>query len=151
MFKKLGLTFVAILMLATAAFGGVSAADTSEDVPPAPIADGRLNAYDAAAPVIVYELHETIWDEDENGWPIEVDVISAVQVMIWNQDAEAAYEVFQVSVDDIEAMIADAITDDVVLAQTGGYSLNYSDDGSFWVSAPSLSGGAYTFTWEKNF
>ncbi|MBL8132981.1 MAG: hypothetical protein JNL42_14065 [Anaerolineae bacterium] len=147
MFKKLGLSMVAALIMVTGALGA-SADDT--ETPPPNFTDGRVNAYDAAAPVAIYETHETIWAEDENGWAVQVDVVSGIEVWQWDPTTETAHKTLYVSVEDIEALIAESDGGDVVLAQMGGAVLNYSDDGTLWLVAPNTS-GSYFFSWEKDF
>ncbi|MBI1281260.1 MAG: hypothetical protein GC179_24245 [Anaerolineaceae bacterium] len=150
--KKLGLSMVLSFVLVTGVVA-VQAADTSTDTPPVPsFNDGRINAYDAGAPVAVFNTHEDIAAVDSEGLPTTETIISGVQLLAWSSASESATQVLDVSRDTIDAAIAKNTTKDFTIAKSNGYTLNYSQSGWFWVTTPPDSEGkVYTFSWQKDF
>jgi opacity protein-like surface antigen len=152
MLKKLGLLIV-VLALAMSAVAAQASASTTTITPPSPVfTDGRLNAYDAGAPIVIYEPQVTQTTVDANGLPATDSVIGSVQVLSWNGSSDSSSLALDVPVDQINAAIAKHPNKDFVIATQNGVSLGYSQSGYFWVSsAPDFEGKVYTFTWQKNF
>ncbi len=150
--KKLGLSLAMSLVLATGALA-VQAADTTTDpLPPPSFNDGRINAYDAGAPVAVFDTYVDMPVVDADGLPTTETVIDGIQLLRWNNDAENTTQVLDVSRADIEKAIAKSTKSDFTIANVNGYTLNYSQSGWFWVTTPpDAEGKVYTFTWQKNF
>jgi hypothetical protein len=150
-FKKLSLMMVFALVF-VAGITAVSAANITPTTPQPVFTDGRLNAYDAGAPIVVYEPQVSVPAVQADGLPGTADVISGVQVLSWNGAAEASSLALNMSVDDINKAIAKHPGKDFVITTQHGVSLGYSQTGYFWVtSAPDFEGKAYTFIWQKNF
>ncbi len=150
--KKLGLGLLLSFVLVTGVVA-VQAADTSTDTPPVPsFHDGRINAYDAGAPVAIFDTRTDIPAVDANGLPTTETVVSGVQLLAWSNASESASQVLDVSRDTIDAAIAKNTTKDFTIAKSNGYTLNYSQSGWFWVTTPpDLEGKVYTFSWQKDF
>jgi len=150
--KKLGLSLLLSLVLVTGVVA-VEAADTSTDTPPVPsFNDGRINAYDAGAPVAVFNTRSDIPAVSTDGLPTTESVISGIQLLAWNNASESASQVLDVSRTTIESAIAKNTTKDFTIAKANGYTLNYSQSGWFWVTTPPDSEGkVYTFSWQKDF
>ena len=157
MLKKLNVTAISALILA----GGVFAAQAADPMPtpmpdtptlPRPsFTDGRINAYDAAAPVVVFETYKEVPIVNDNGVPTTADVVNGVQLLHW--DGASAKEVLNVSLDDITAAIDKntAATAPVVISKDNGYTLSYAT-GYLWVTTPpDFEGKVYTFSWQKDF
>ncbi len=149
--KRFGILVVVILALAVSAVS-VLAAPSTTTTPPPVFKDGRLNAWDAAAPIIVYEPTVSTPATDANGNPTTESTIGSVQVLSWSGVSESATEVLNVPVDQINKAIAAHPNTEFTIASKNGVSLNYSPSGYFWVkSAPDFEGKVYTFTWQKSF
>ncbi len=150
--KKLGMSLLLTFVLVTGAVA-VEASDTpNTTLPPPSFTDGRLNSYDTGAPVIVYETHQDIPALDSEGLPGDETVINGVQLLSWSGTSESARQVLDVSADKINAAIAKNTKPTFTIAQANGYTLNYSNSGWFWVTAPpDFEGKVYTFTWQKDF
>ncbi len=160
MLKKLNVTVISALVLA----GGVFVAHAADPMPtpipdtptlPQPsFTDGRINAYDAAAPVVVFETYEEVPIVNDNGVPTTAQVVNGIQLLRWNGDVGSVTEVLNVSSDDIEAAI-DGSTNALVVPITSenGYLLNYnSETKQLWIQTPAdYEGKVYTFSWAKNF
>lgn len=148
MSKKLGLVLVLVFSLMVGA-----ATVQADDTPLIPsFADGRLNAFDAGAPLILYYTHDTvagIWDD--TGLPTEYEVFSGIEVLRWDNDTESSSLVMQISADELKDAIANT-TEDSLIAEVNGVTLNYSASGWLWVtSAPDSEGKVYSFSWEQDF
>jgi hypothetical protein len=150
--KKLGLSLLLSFVLVTGVVA-VEAAAPTDDTPPAPsFTDGRINAYDAGAPIAIFNTRTDIPTVDANGLPTTETVVSGVQLLAWSNASESASQVLDVSRDTIESAIAKNPTKDFTIAKANGYTLNYSQSGWFWVTTPPDSEGkVYTFSWQKDF
>lgn len=149
--KKFGLSLVLALVLATGAIVVQAADDT--DTPAVPsFDDGRINAYDAGAPIAIFNTRDEIAAVDEDGLPTTETVVSGIELLSWNNASESASQVLDVSRDAIEEAIAVNTTSDFTIAESNGYTLNYSQSGWFWVTTPpDAEGKVYTFSWQKDF
>ncbi len=152
MSKKLGLSLLLAFVLAMGAVA-VEASNTPDNtLPPPSFTDGRLNSYDTGAPVIVYETHKDIPTLTSEGLPGTETVINGVQLLAWSGASDSATQVLDVSVDKINTAIAKNTKPTFTIAQANGYTLNYSNSGWFWVTAPpDTEGKVYSFTWQKDF
>jgi len=150
--KKLGLGLLLSFVLVTGVVA-VEAADTTTDTPPVPsFHDGRINAFDAGAPVAIFDTRTDIPAEDANGLPTTETVVSGVQMLAWSGASESASQVLDVSRDTIDKAIAKNTKKDFTIAKANGYTLNYSQSGWFWVTTPpDAEGKVYTFSWQKDF
>ena len=150
--KKLGLGLLLSFVLVTGVVA-VEAADTTSDTPPVPsFHDGRINAFDAGAPIAIFNTRTDIPAVDANGLPTTETVVSGVQLLAWNGGSDSASQVLDVSRDAINKAIAKNTTKDFTIAKANGYTLNYSQSGWFWVTTPPDSEGkVYTFSWQKDF
>lgn len=129
---KLTLAAVAVLVLAFAAFG-VRAA---EDTPPPSFTDGRLNAYDTAAPLAVYCKFEYPDASDLNKGELE-------RIEVWGYVGEFINSVISVNAETIDEIGVDS-TADQELASNEGYSLWRASNGGFYVTGPN-----YRFDWKR--
>jgi len=153
MLKKLSLA-MALVLVFVVGVAAVSAAPITPETPGgAPIfKDGRLNAYDAGAPIVVYEPQVSIPATQADGLPGTADVIGGVQVLSWNGATDTSSVALNMSADAINKAIATHPNKDFVLSTQNGVSLGYSQSGYFWVtSAPDFEGKTYTFVWQKDF
>ena len=131
---------------------------TDEDtgIPVPMFMDGRLNAADLAAPVVIYytwekqpvldEFGNQVWG-DQGGLFFR-DIVTGIDVLSINQDTGFVSSALHVGVDDIKAMVENASGVDCCVAENGPISLHYSQSGWFWVEAPEREGKLYTFQWE---
>lgn len=103
--------------------------------------DGRINAFDLAAPVVIYYTDETVTTPDGGSLlaPGGIELLAVEPVT--NQ----GYLVLDADVAELEQLASGAV--DSIGAN--GYSLHYSS-GWFWVTAPAdAEGKIYSFTWEN--
>ena len=148
--KKLGLS---LLMVFTLMMGvvAIQAKDDTTDLPPS-FDDGRINAYDAGAPVAVFYTRDELPAVDADNLATTETVVSGVELLRWDNAAANATQVLDVSRAEIEKAIAANTKADFTIAKSNGYTLNYSQSGWFWVTTPPDSEGkVYTFTWQKDF
>ncbi|MCA0458912.1 MAG: hypothetical protein LCI00_33495 [Chloroflexi bacterium] len=157
--KKLNATVISALVLA----GGVFAAQAADPMPtpePTPtvilpsFTDGRINAFDAAAPVVVFETYEEAPIVNDNGVPTTAMVVNGIQLLRWNGDAGSVTEVLNVPIEDIEAAIDEGGNSVMLpIASENGYMLNYnSETNQLWIQTPAdYEGKVYTFSWLKDF
>jgi hypothetical protein len=117
---------------------GAAAADDAEDVPM--IEDGRVNAWDIAAPVVVYCTFEYP-DEDDTDLGV-LDSVELWSVFINEEDAAQGSLALTVTSEEIDAAGVPA-DEAVVIATDNGVSLYRGVDGSL-----TAAGAGYTFTWE---
>lgn len=151
MSKKLSLSLLLVFILAMGVVA-VQAADTTVIVPKPSFTDGRLNVFDTAAPVIVFETRTDVPAFDSVGLPTMTSFINGVQLLQWNNDMQNTTEVLNVSAEKINAAIAKNTEPTFNIATENGYELNYSQTGWFWVTAPAdFEGKVYTFSWAKGF
>ena len=131
----------------------VEAAVSPTDTPPVPsFHDGRINAFDAGAPVAIFDTRADVPAVDANGLPTTETVVNGVQLLAWSGASESASQVLDVSRDTIDKAIAKNTTKDFTIAKANGYTLNYSQSGWFWAyHTPRLEGKVYTFSWQKDF
>jgi hypothetical protein len=149
--KKFGISLVLALVMVTGVIA-VQAADAT-DTPVVPsFDDGRINAYDPGAPVAIFNTRDEIAAVDEDGLPTTETVVSGIELLSWSNASESASQVLDVSRDTIEKAITANIADDFTIAESNGYTLNYSQSGWFWVTTPpDAEGKVYTFSWQKDF
>jgi hypothetical protein len=130
--------------------------DEDTDIPVPIFTDGRLNAADMGAPVVIYYTWEKkpVFDEfgrqvwgDQGGLFFE-DVVTGIDVLSVNLDTGFVEGALHVGLNDIQTMVDDAGGVDCCLAEKGPISLHYSPSGWFWVQAPEREGKTYTFQWE---
>lgn len=114
--------------------------DTDYGTYPA-IADGRINGFDIGAPVVVYYNYEAGKEPGTDG-----AIPTGIVLLAVNQESNNGYPVLEATSDDIAAFLDGSITS----LSANGYTLNYTDAGWFWISAPADSEGkVYTFAWEN--
>ena len=97
-----------ILMVGLVLVVGVAAVHAADPATtPSPVfSDGRLNAYDAGAPIVVYEPLVSISALQADGLPGSADVIGGVQILKWNNDTANSSLALNISVEDISKAIA---------------------------------------------
>jgi hypothetical protein len=148
--KKLGVGLLLSFVLVTGVVAVEAAVPADETQPKPSFTDGRINAFDTGAPVAIFDTHSDVPAVDVNGLPTTETVVSGVQLLSWN--GESANQVLDVSRDTIDKAIAKNTTKDFTIAKAGGYTLNYSQSGWFWITTPPDSQGkVYTFSWQKDF
>jgi hypothetical protein len=109
------------------------------------INDGRLNGFDIAAPVAVFYTHHSVQPPFAD---MPMTVTDGIQLLAIDPATNQGVEVVRMSSEEILAAIAESGGGDVVLAQSNGYTLNYSASGWYWVAAPpDREGKVYSFVW----
>lgn len=155
MVRKLSLLSVVVLVFVVGISAVSAAAPTLTPAPATPppvFKDGRLNAWDAGAPIVVYEPQVSVPALQADGLPGSEDVIGGVQVLSWSNLSDSSSQALNLSVEDINKAIAAHPNKDFTITTQNGVSLGYSQSGYFWVtSAPDFEGKVYTFSWPKNF
>ena len=130
--------------------------DEETDIPVPIFTDGRLNAADIGAPVVIYYNWEKRPVLDENGRQVwgkygdlfYEDVVTGIDVLSINLETGLVQGALHVSADEISQMVEEAGSVDCCLAENGPISLHYSQSGRFWVEAPEREGKTYTFQWQ---
>jgi hypothetical protein len=131
--------------------------------------DGRINAFDIGAPVVVYYRSEAgdvlnpnfagssiMNNVDASATPVGTTVIQpspnslleSLQVLAIDQTTSNGNVVIEASVDDLQDLVAGQQNS----IAASGYSLNYDRNANwFWIqSPPNFEGKVYTFAWENN-
>ncbi len=128
---KLVFVAAAVFVLALGAFGV-----RADDTPPPSFTDGRLNAYDTAAPLAVYCEFEYPYADDVNRGELD-------RIEVWGYVGEFIEPVLSVDAETIDEVGVDARADQVI-ATSDGYTLWRAADGGFFVT-----GQGYRFDWER--
>jgi hypothetical protein len=117
--------------------------------------DGRVNATDIGAPIVVFYKNQSIpvmnpdgtraW---ANGQPVWEQKPVALEVLAVRPEGKVDLAV-SATVEQIKAAITAAESgENQVIAQNGPVTLNYSPSGWFWVQGQYADGKPYTFQWE---
>ena len=166
MLKKILVALFIFTMLI--GFGSVLAQDLEKDVdhgyhiirledgaPFGIFMDGRLNATDIGAPVVIFTKTQPIpvmnpdgtraW---ANGQPVWEDDLVAFEVLSVRPEGNVNLSV-SATVEQIRAAMAAAVPgQDQTIAENGPVSLHYSPSGWMWVQGLYSDGKPYTFQWE---
>lgn len=134
---------------------GLKVIRSEDEVPFVMFADGRLNANDVDAPVVIfykYEPRPVIGADGNQAWDhrnhlIWEDELVAIEVLRV-QPTGAVDLALRANLDDIEKVVNAAEGEDCCVMENGPISLHYSQSGWFWVEAPKPDGKLYTFQWE---
>lgn len=150
MYKKLfSITLIGVLMLigisAALAQDGVITIDTPETGKIVGIGDGRLNAFDQAAPVAVYYntdgCTQTLDATGQLVTPADCTRLEILAIDPITGNGSLALEANSNDIVNYFDKGETAITDK-------GVTLNMRADGQFWVvTAPDSEGKVYTFSW----
>jgi hypothetical protein len=117
--------------------------------------DGRLNATDIGAPVVVFirTEPEPVMNPDgtrawANGQPVWEDELVAFEVLSVRPEGNVDLAV-SATVEQIKEAMAMAVPgQDQTIAENGPVSLHYSPSGWLWVQGQYSDGKPYTFQWE---
>jgi hypothetical protein len=165
MFRKGSIALLVVLMLV--GVGLALAQDLDKDVdhgfhmvrpeneqPYAIFRDGRLNATDIGAPIVVFYREEAIpvlnpdgtqaWGQGHQIWKNQ---LVALEVLSVKPEGNVDLAV-SATVEQIKAAMAAAVPgENQLIAENGPVSLNYSPTGWFWVQGQYADGKLYTFQW----
>ena len=130
--------------------------DEDTGIPLSMFQDGRINAADIAAPVVIYYKTEAVPVLDENGnqmWGDHgglyfEDVITGIQVLTMNLETGVIDGALEVDLPALKDMVKAAGGKDCCVGEKGAVSLHYSESGWFWVEAPDRDGKLYTYQWQ---
>jgi hypothetical protein len=166
MFKRAFVALLIVVMLFSV--GTVLAQDLDKDVdhgyhiirleneqPFAIFMDGRLNATDIGAPIVVfYKTQPTpVMNPDgtqawANGRQVWEDQVAAFEVLSVRPEGNVDLAL-SATVEQIKAAVASAVPgQNQTIVQNGPVSLNYSPTGWFWVQGQYADGKPYTFQWQ---
>jgi len=147
----IGLLVVAGIPAALAQDGTITI-DTEDAGTIVGIGDGRLNAFDQAAPVAIYYTNECSEATNDLGQRFQPTTAQFV-------DANACTRLDILSIDPVTGNgslalqaypedIADIFATDDHNISENGVTLNVREDGQFWIeTAPNFEGKVYTFAW----
>jgi hypothetical protein len=138
--RKFSTLIVTVMALSLMVFA-FSASAADEDTATLPsINDGRVNKFDIAAPVAIFEHFIYPYSDDVN-----YGVLDTIE--FWGNTGGDSFEkVLEVTRAEIEAASPD--TTSVLVASGFGYSLYKEVDGSLTLVAPAdAAGNAYQFNW----
>jgi putative cell wall-binding protein len=141
--KKWSMLIVGVLALALMVGVGFAAAeDETEDVPV--IADGRVNSWEVAAPVVIYCDFEGYSLDDGT----EYSVMTQLDLYALPYSDGAWENIVSVSADDLADAMASEREESTLLAGSLGYGLYLNADDSLTAIAPGdAEGKVYTFSW----
>jgi hypothetical protein len=147
MFKRLAVALLALFFVVgivgvvVAQDDGLVPVDSDNYGTIARFNDGRLNAFDIAAPVAVYYHYDPV--PAYMGGP-NLDVLRSVQVWAYNPDLGTSQKVVDAPISTILADEPNLVNDPFVV---GGIALHHTDNGYFTLQAPNADGTTYTFSW----
>jgi hypothetical protein len=142
--------FIGLLVVGALALSVFTVAFAQDDTPPIPVdtddfgrilmfRDGRINAFDMAAPVAIYYTEETLITETGN----RVTVPNGIELLAIEPQTNEGHLALNAGLDELGQLIAgevDSIRDN-------GFILRYRF-GNFWVTAPAdEEGKVYNFVW----
>lgn len=125
--NRLVLVFAALVMMVFAV--AVSAEEDTVTLPE--ISDGRVNEFDIAAPVAIYDLYIYPYADD-----VDAGVLDRIE--FWGLDGQKVLEVERSQIVNAQASAGTS----VLVASNNGYSLYKEADGSLTAVV-----GAYVFNW----
>lgn len=139
--RKFSILVVTAMALSLMVFAFSASADDTETATLPSINDGRINKFDIAAPVAIFENFVYPYEDDVN-----YGVLDSIE--FWGYTGGDSFEkVFEVTRAEIEAAVTNGDTS-VLLASSYGYSLYKEVDGSLTlVAPPDAEGKAYQFNW----
>ncbi len=140
--KKWSYLMVGVLALALMVGVGIAAADDTESVPV--IADGRVNSWEVAAPVVIYCDFEgySLDDETEYSVMTQIDLYALLY-------SDGTWEnVVSISADALATAMAEEREETMLLVSNLGYALSLNVDDSLTATVPAdFEGKVYSFTW----
>lgn len=150
MFKSIVFSVLTVMIVALLAVPVVLA----EEDPVPTYTDGRLNAFDIDAPVAVFPYTELVCTCNEDGewWGSDGNKLYQDKLMGYQLYGlvpgieEEIKLIMVVDIAEITSAIAAAPGVDVMIAQSMGYTFNYSASGYLFVVAP--NGYAYSWAFE---
>jgi hypothetical protein len=115
------------------------------------IEDSRVNAFDLAAPVVIYYTQESIQIFDSAGEPVWGDnggyayetVITGLELIGVNTDG-STYSVASLTTSDIDALLSSGESS----LDLNGFVLDIQDDDYFLTAPADSEGKVYTFEWD---
>jgi hypothetical protein len=137
--------FKVTVLLAFVLTIGVSAIFADEDDSVPMIEDGRVNAWDIAAPVVIYCTFDYPYSDDP-----DMGVLDTIELwaLVTIDDNVQGSMVLEVSADTIEE-VGYSTDSDTVIASASGFTLVRATDASLYVTAPAdAEGKVYSFSWE---
>jgi hypothetical protein len=108
--------------------------------------DGRLNAFDLAAPVAIYYTKHNVL----RPYAPTISVVDGIEVLAINPVTNNGELALRLTSEEIRHLVEEAgEVDCSCLLERNGYSLHYSRSGWFWVETPpDREGKVYTYAWE---
>ncbi|MBL8161415.1 MAG: hypothetical protein JNJ61_05465 [Anaerolineae bacterium] len=140
--RKWFIALMAVLALTMAVGLGAVSADEETTIPL--ITDGRVNAWDVAAPVVVYCTFEDVTlDDGTIGSEMRSIDLYALRY------TDGAWEnVISVSAEEAAEALTDNDDDSLLVQSNYGYSFFVNGDDSLLVTAPAdVEGKVYAFNW----
>jgi hypothetical protein len=115
------------------------------------IDDSRVNAFDLAAPVVIYYTQESVQLFDAAGEPVWGDnggyayetVITGLELVGINTDG-TTFSVGSLTTDEIDALLTSGESS----VDLNGFVLDIQDDGYFLTAPADWEGKVYTFEWD---
>jgi hypothetical protein len=158
MLRKLSLIFMVGVLLfvgvqaVLAQDGGTIVIDVEDYGTIVGINDGRVNAFDKAAPVAIYYKCGCTQALDENSLPmwgkygqLYEDTVDGIEILAIDPATGNGNLALWASSEDL----AKLVTSEEKSLTSNGVTLNVGDNGWFWVStAPDFEGKVYTFSWD---
>ena len=145
MSRKIAVVVLAVIMAlsvaaVSASSGHVVKVTTPDGAILPAIADGRLNAMDIGAPVVVYYTYP-------EGEPVAGEAPNGIELLAVNQLSNNGNLVLQATSEDIQKFLDGKMTN----LSANGYTLNYNKEANwFWITSPAdHEGKTYSFAWEN--
>jgi hypothetical protein len=134
-FNRAVVVLAALVVMALGVMAVSAQEDTDTSYLPT-IADGRVNLYDIAAPVAIYDVYAYPYADNVNAGVLD-------RIEFWGLDTSGSIQkVLQVTTADILNSANDA-TASTLVASNEGYSLYKETDGSLTLVAPD----SYQYNW----
>ncbi len=141
------LTLLVVVVGALMLFSAAAVVAGDKPTPPPVFFDGRLNAYDTAAPVVIYYTHTTI---PMTGWNQFRQIDTGIELYhVAGRAPDLGDRILFLTAAELNEAVQAGIMD--FETTMPGYELHVGSDGWMWVSGPDVAPNrTYTYSWDDN-
>lgn len=140
-------TLLVIMVGALILFSAAAVLAEETKVPPPVFFDGRLNAYDTAAPVVIFYTHRTI---PTTGWNQFRQIDTGIELYhVAGRAPDIGDRILYMTAEELNEAVQAGIMD--FETSMPGYELHVGTNGWMWVSGPDVAPNrTYTYSWDDN-
>jgi hypothetical protein len=141
-------TLLVVMVGALMLFSAAAVLAQGTATPPPPVfRDGRLNAFDTAAPVVIFYTHTTI---PTTGWNQFRQIDTGIELYhVAGRAPDIGDRILYMTADELNRAVQEGIMD--FETTMPGYELHVGSDGWMWVSGPDVAPNrTYTYSWDDS-